>query len=46
MMQKLIKQTFSTTRKLARNENQALLLAKYAKDFMQSGNPSPKVLER
>jgi len=37
---------FSSTRKLSRSENQASQLGKYAIDFLNSGNPSQKVLER
>ena len=44
-MEKL-SQSNNVSFKLARNQNQAILLAQYARDFMISGNPSAAVYER
>ena len=40
-----LRRLFSTT-VLKKDTNQALDLGKYAINFIQNGNPSPKVLER
>lgn len=45
MISNLSKRAFSTV-KLGRDTNQALDLGKYAIDFLKSGKPSPKVIER
>ncbi len=46
MLSKLVKFSFSKTRKLARDSNQAYELGKYAIDFLKNGNPSLKVIDR
>ena len=46
MLSKIMQQAFSSTRKLARNENQAYLLGQYSIDFLKAGKPSAKVLEK
>ena len=47
MLSKTInKKTFSSSVTLLRTQNQAIELAKYAKDFLENGNPSQETLER
>lgn len=42
----LNKKNFSNSVTLLRTQNQAIELAKYAKDFLENGNPSQETLER